>query len=1540
MTTFTEAGPHHRTWTVEPAESDSAAAPDSHSLQQGRGGRRIVEIESGMHFWDGQQWTPSDARFDISPEGDAFVADRVQHRTRLAANINEPGAVTVSLPDGTVLRSTPVAIGLFNAVSGESVILAGIQDCVGTLVSDNQVVYEDAFNVNGVSADIVYTIEKGSFAQDIVITGRLDPMDYGFSTNGARLQLYTELYDPPEPERVRQPIRVELDKRRRDRMVSPDLVDEMLGFGEFVIATGRAVVAGTPRASGESAAPVVKELVHREGRTFLLESVEFASVETELKSLPDRWVGALDRKGAWLETRYAAIPAPSALDQAQLMASIVRDSSVAAGAYKPAGLAIDYFATLGGTISGVKTFEGDTTFFVSGPVFCSGTVYFEGGAVFKYPNSIGGNNPTTAYIRLDSSVICKTSSSRPAIFTAGDDWHIGESLLNIWTGHTGSTEDKHYANPAIWMFYNSSFSMANMRFSHCQEAIRSENNSQTTAISLSHVQLVNCIRGIVLTGSGSGSGSGTAIPLSVNNALMSKVLYPFTFSTIANANVLRHCTIDQSTCLATASASATLNFANSIFASVPVLVSGPASLSGNYNGFYAAGNGFGTSIQTETQHPFAVTDGNVPQTIALTQGKYYLRDESPFLNMGLASIPTAVKSELAVRTTKPPAFFNVDVHTDLTLGQTLIRDTDILDLGYHYPAVDYIVSVATVNSATLRIDPGTVLAFTSPYQSLPSIYPEWCIRVNPGGRLIANGHPTNRVTFTRLEAIQESPAGGWQWDGPLISFKGLVTPNGPVKPLAEVVLRYTDVASLSGRNNVDFNNLLPDQTYDLVGKIELDGCHFQGGAFHYDSGGPQGRTISCRNTVFERTDFQIVNLMNYSGNYEEQVTFHNNLFYYGTMALIPVSGANWTFIDNIFDHVTFYQYNGPVGVNHHNAYVGMSQRLSPPAPTSTDPNISSLSYWTGSLGAFYLPSTASLLINKGSRSAQSAGLFHFTSLTSNAKEGDDANPSTAKQVDIGAHYVAVLPGPKDFDQDGLPDFLEDANGDGVAQTSEANWRVKLSNQLRIVPAVESSVLSGIASIPIEFDNSATNVTEIMLSSPDSPNVGWSSLRAPFSGKLAVDLDTRWLPNGPLSLQARANMATLGTGGGYATLQSTPVTVTIQNDVAWPDWETWTGEDVAMLNAHCTQPSLNYVIEVYDDVASPAKQKNPWPVGTVQGYSPNGVINAQFDLVLNQVWPGDDHPRFMTVLRSAATGARAFPSFRQSLQWPNVGAWYLAYEDSFRNVYTNASGLGVVVDEDVPPNSTDPRFHIDTLPAWPGVAVYPAPGRPIPPAYRFPPTPNEKEARTWPIRYCNYARNLAEGIEPILTEQVANDWGQFIQLVRNPDVRNLYIGSHQTEFSIGPVSAALLRQQINHRYHFVFLDGCASLNNAVLFGFQPQELQQQELTFYLATGPRQRLLRPAGGVAFEEPFVRWTPFPEGSTYLGYIPKGFAKFYRDFQDRFSIYGLSVLGSAQYAAQQALASNPPVFDLDGPWDVFRVIGYKDLRLNEFNEYNSRWW
>src|SRR2546422_2176594 len=46
----------------------------------------------------------------------------------------------------------------------------------------------------------------------------------------------------------------------RDRMASPDLVDEVLGFGEFVLATGRASTLGKMTADpNEGGAPVAKQ---------------------------------------------------------------------------------------------------------------------------------------------------------------------------------------------------------------------------------------------------------------------------------------------------------------------------------------------------------------------------------------------------------------------------------------------------------------------------------------------------------------------------------------------------------------------------------------------------------------------------------------------------------------------------------------------------------------------------------------------------------------------------------------------------------------------------------------------------------------------------------------------------------------------------------------------------------------------------------------------------------------------------------------------------------------------------------------------------------------------------------------------------------------------------------------------------------------------------------------------------------------------------------------------------------------------------------
>src|SRR5207247_231524 len=86
-------------------------------------------------------------------------------------------------------------------------------------------------------------------------------------------------------------------------------------------------------------------------------------------------------------------------------------------------------------------------------------------------------------------------------------------------------------------------------------------------------------------------------------------------------------------------------------------------------------------------------------------------------------------------------------------------------------------------------------------------------------------------------------------------------------------------------------------------------------------------------------------------------------------------------------------------------------------------------YQNSTFGSYYLP-TSTLLYKAGSRSPVEAGLYHYTTRFDQMKIGDDtANPY---KVSIGLHYVAAASGtPKDANNNGIPDWVEDGDGDGV-----------------------------------------------------------------------------------------------------------------------------------------------------------------------------------------------------------------------------------------------------------------------------------------------------------------------------------------------------------------------------------------------------------------------------------------------------------------------------------------------------------------------------
>lgn len=967
-----EVGPNHR-----------AVANDHES------GARVVQLATGMNYWDGKEWVLSDARFDVAESG--FVATRMQHKVRIGFNLNTPNAVSVVTRDGITLNSTPVAIGLYDSESGQSAIIAAIQNCEGTLVGDNWVLFENAFK--GVCADVIFKIDQATFEQDVIITGRLNVEDWGFPAKTTQIQVFTEFYGAPEPESVRRPLRVEQDRNVRNRMASPDLVDEVLGFGEFVIGTGRAATLSSIANRDGPAAPVTKEFRGdiEDGRTILIESVEYVSVADEFEALPECGQGTASiqkhpRKGKLGELE---LPGPSKVEQAHAGSKANTSRIAKADVSKRPAVVIDYLATIGGTLGGVTTFQGDTTYFLTNAVTCNGAVTIEGGAVFKYPTN------STSTLKLTSTLTCKTSSFRPAIFTAGDDDTVGDKITtNIWSSYTGTIRTNGYGNPALWISSLNNHSVSNLSFRYSQEAVRLEGASASGTFANS--QLAWCIRGIVINGGGSGSGSGNTI--TVNNNLMSNVQLPISINNGGGTMRVSHVTVDTATRLITSSVgAATTRFTNSVFANIPTLSSGTVNNSGDYNGFYN-GISFGSSQFSSASSPFQ----------AVGAGYYYLAAGSLFRNVGRTNLPTGLVADLKKRTTYPPVVLTNTITIATVLSPQATCDTDTPDLGYHYDPIDYAVNTLMVTNTTLVLTNGVVLA----------AFGNNGLWLTDGSYLYSQGTPQRHNHLTRHANVQEQPI---NWGSATLGNTVTVNPYnyGVTPPTAE--FRLTDFDGLPG---FGYHSYMTSNNWVFT-KLTMQDCSLNSGTLV--GSGYNSSILSFTNNLFERvyTWFQ----------FSPQINYYNNLYRYGSLDAINGGASTWTIKDNAFDSALLAQ-SGTL-VHSNNAYIAMgSNRFTP--TNATDKVMTNFLYVTGPLGAYYHNTNA--LVNIGSRNATNAALFHYTT-TTNIVSGWQVK-ETNSIVDIGFHYVAVDSAgiPIDTDGDLRPDYLEDRNGDGNGANDPTSWQ--------------------------------------------------------------------------------------------------------------------------------------------------------------------------------------------------------------------------------------------------------------------------------------------------------------------------------------------------------------------------------------------------------------------------------------------------------------------------------------------------------------------
>ena len=622
-------------------------------------------------------------------------------------------------------------------------------------------------------------------------------------------------------------------------------------------------------------------------------------------------------------------------------------------------------------------FQGDTTYYISGGTSLFGTNVFEGGTVIKYTNS------STAGISINGIEVCQTSPYRPAIFTSENDNSVGETISGS-TGNPSTTS----LQTSLTIFGTNTFE--NIRVCYASVGVQVIacgaiiNDSQFINVSnplfgvSSTVNLKNDLFGNAVT-----VFAAFQCNISAQNATFSGASYLVSSPTYIGSS---------------------LKLTNCILANVTNVVNsgGAVSFSGDHDGFYNSPV-LGAGQITNSYYPFQ----------AVGAGSYYLAPGCNFFNSGTTNIDTTLLAALQTKTTYPPLVFsNATNSVNITFSPQAQRDIDTPDLGYHYEPIDYLVDNYTITNAILTVTNGAAIAS----------YNEAGILLQDGSSIISTGSPLFPNWFVRYSSVQEQPIslGG---SNVAYGLTVMASPCGSVGPTGQFTFSKFVCPAEDGYLFYDYGT-------NVYNSLLIQNCEFWNS--YADFSGSTNTITVLQNNLFYRASLIATPI----APAYTSLSLSNNLVFGGEVFLFNEASANtWQAFNNAFDS-TLIQTNRfvPLGflTNGNNAYLNCLYRLNPIGASDVLTN-GTMAYQAGPLGSFYQP-TNSPLINMGSTTADQVGLYHYTVTTNQI-------PETNSVLDIGYHYVAVntTGSPLDSNGDGVPDYIEDANGNGIVDSGETNW---------------------------------------------------------------------------------------------------------------------------------------------------------------------------------------------------------------------------------------------------------------------------------------------------------------------------------------------------------------------------------------------------------------------------------------------------------------------------------------------------------------------
>ena len=834
-----ERGPNHRVWqrTTYETTPDGKQTPHIHAY---------TELATGLHYLEKGQWVESKEEIEILPNGTA-VTRHGQHTVVFPGNIAD--GIELVTPDGKHLKSRP--LGLSYADGNKTVLIAELKDSIGELVGPNQVIYPDAFT--DFKADIRYTYTKAGFEQDIILReSPLTPESYSLNPNTARLQVLTEFFDPPQPA-VRTKV--------LPKQAGITLNDDDLDFGVMKMTPGRAFLLGSD--AHEGGAAVGKSWVKLEGRQFLVEEVPVNALADELGQLPVPQQASA-KSGIKGSRRLAS-------NKRQLPAQRMPETNPGNQSIKMAqagipsgGLVLDYVTINANQANYV--FQGDTTYYISGNVYLSGTSTFEGGAVIKYANS-----SSAIQFQSGSAMNCQGAAYRPIVMTSMNDNSVGETI----SGSTGNPAPSSYTALVFSGCYPPTLSHIRVSYAGSGLVLAGVGGD------VSDAQFVNCAIGLNIT--------APSCAVTCKNALFSNMQQYDVSVYYNNTNLIafQNVTFDRSPRLLSSSCYSTA--VNCIMANV---TNTTGLYSGDHNGFYKSPP-FGSGTFTNTFYPFQ----------AVGAGNYYLTNGCSFTNAGTANIDPALLANLRQKTTYPPMVYSNVTFTVATNFLPMVpRDTNAQpDLGYHYDPIDYLMDNVAVSNATLTVSNGTAIA----------CYNEPGIQLQDGSAIISVGAPLTPNWFARYQSVQEQAL---RLGGTNVSYGQNVSASSSLSTAPSGTFRFTKFACPAGGGR----HLYSTGTTNYGGLLAQD-CEFWGG--QNDFTGAAGTTTTLKNNLFYRSSLTAT-----ATNLSATLALSNNLMYGAAVTLRQPTNTIWYAFNNEFDTCGI---TNSTLTNGYNAYVNCSGRLSP-----------------------------------------------------------------------------------------------------------------------------------------------------------------------------------------------------------------------------------------------------------------------------------------------------------------------------------------------------------------------------------------------------------------------------------------------------------------------------------------------------------------------------------------------------------------------------------------------------------------------------------